>query len=511
MTRAEAVALRVVVFFGGAILMALEVSAFRIIGRTFGTALRETTTVIAVFLTAMSLGYWAGGRIGDRWPRSHTLVAILVLAVLSLLVVPSLEAVVSPALTSSSLPLSLHALIATVVLFAIPTFILAAISPVAVRLFARSTLESGSVAGSISALSTAGSIAGSVATAFLLIDWLKSIDRTVFFLAAVTCAVSVLLPLATLARAGSWPAFRRVAIACLLTAVAGVSILAASRQKAGFGAEGRTLPGTRIVFERDSPYHHVMVVDRPRGFRDLVFNRQLQSQMVKHDPNGLGIEYTDYAHLPRMLHPRLKRVLVLGLGGGTVAKQYRAWYPDVTVDAVDVDPMVADVARDWFNVIPDERLRIHVADARVFLRRSKERWDLIYHDTYTTNEYGAAIPPHLTTREYFREVADHLNDGGFFVFHADKQRTDRFTRAVYKTLKSVFPIVFVGGDTEMIACKASRHDILETLQEQAPSIREKMPRIDRRIATVSLEPLPVHDVPLLRDDYAPVDSLLRGQ
>src|SRR6266581_4595911 len=69
MTSLERTVLRVAVFLGGAMLMALEVAAFRMIGKTFGSALRETTAVIAVFLAAMSIGYWAGGMAGDRWPR----------------------------------------------------------------------------------------------------------------------------------------------------------------------------------------------------------------------------------------------------------------------------------------------------------------------------------------------------------------------------------------------------------------------------------------------------------
>ncbi|MGZ8869066.1 MAG: spermidine synthase, partial [Thermoanaerobaculia bacterium] len=63
MSRAERLSIAVAVTLGGAVLMSLEVAAFRIIGKTFGTALTETTTVIAVFLTAMSIGYYLGGRI----------------------------------------------------------------------------------------------------------------------------------------------------------------------------------------------------------------------------------------------------------------------------------------------------------------------------------------------------------------------------------------------------------------------------------------------------------------
>ncbi|HEV3486264.1 MAG TPA: hypothetical protein VG106_12705, partial [Vicinamibacterales bacterium] len=88
MSRFERSAIYVVVFLSGALLMSLEIAAFRIIGKTFGSALRETTAVIAVFLAAMSVGYWAGGRVGDRWPRAGTLLASLLGAAALLLAVP---------------------------------------------------------------------------------------------------------------------------------------------------------------------------------------------------------------------------------------------------------------------------------------------------------------------------------------------------------------------------------------------------------------------------------------
>src|SRR6185436_1609907 len=123
MTSIERNVLRAAVFLSGAMLMAAEISAFRIVGKTFGTALRETTAVIAVFLAAMSVGYWAGGRAGDRWPRVSTLLAVLVGAAMTLLIVPWLDAATSPRIAASALDYATHAFVATTILFALPTFL----------------------------------------------------------------------------------------------------------------------------------------------------------------------------------------------------------------------------------------------------------------------------------------------------------------------------------------------------------------------------------------------------
>src|SRR6185436_9461991 len=119
MTSIERNVLRAAVFLSGAMLMAAEISAFRIVGKTFGSALRETTAVIAVFLTAMSIGYWAGGRAGDRWPRPTTIVAALLGASASLFWIPWLDVLMSPRIASSDINIGMHALLATCVLFAI--------------------------------------------------------------------------------------------------------------------------------------------------------------------------------------------------------------------------------------------------------------------------------------------------------------------------------------------------------------------------------------------------------
>src|SRR5205823_11495180 len=216
MTPLERVVLRIAVFLGGAMLMALEIAAFRMIGKTFGAALRETTAVIAVFLAAMSLGYWAGGRAGDRWPHTTTLVAAFIAAASTLLFVPWLDAWISPRIATSGLDFAVHAFFAASALFAIPTFFFASVSPIAVRLFAPRTTESGSMAGSISALSTVGSIFGSVMTAFFIIDWLASIVRTVIFVSLTSFATAVLVMLVS--GSDAQKSFRRYGIVTLFAA-----------------------------------------------------------------------------------------------------------------------------------------------------------------------------------------------------------------------------------------------------------------------------------------------------
>lgn len=505
LTALERHAARVAVFAGGATLMAAEVAAFRVIGKSFGTALRETTAVIAVFLAAMSIGYWVGGRVGDRWPRVSTLVAVLLLSSASLLIVPWLDVLIVQGVATSSLAISLHAFAATALLFALPTFLLAAVSPIAIRLFAAGEANSGATAGSISAISTAGSILGSVATAFFLLDWLQSILRTILFLALVSAAVAFILAAASLP---GRVAIRRYVFGGAVVVVVAVVAVSAFMQSMKIEASLlRDGPGWKTLFRGDSPYHHVVVRERNGGYRTLSFGVGVQSSMTASDPSGPGQAYADAFPIGRLLRPQAKRVLTIGLGGGTSAKQFLATFDDVTVDAVEVDPLVISVAKQFFAVVPDQRLRIHTADGRTFLRKSSERWDLIFIDAYTTNRYGATIPPHLVTREFFEDAIAHLNEGGIVHFHCAFDNT-RLLPALQKTMASVFAsTVSTGGEI-----LGSRSPIVigdATLLTRASSLPvARFPHLAGYAS--ALRPVPAAiDAPLLTDDYAPIDSLLR--
>lgn len=509
-SRAERAAIRLAVFVGGAALMALEVAAFRIIGRTFGTAIRETTTVIAVFLTAMSAGYWFGGMIADRWPRLRVLTAVFLASGAAMLAVPFIDRTLSHRIGSSALPLTVHAFFATVILFALPVFFLAGTSPIAMRLLSTDVAETGKVAGGISALSTFGSILGSVATAFVLLDWLQSINRTVVFLAInAFLMAAIMIAIESMRRLASrWSTrAQRVAFSTSLALFAGLALNAILWAKAGpidlspyQEARGRF----RVVFERDSPYHHIVVRDHDEKWRYLMFDLQRESRMPLGDPAGPGLEYTNFFHIGKALRPSIRRVLFIGLGGGTGPKQFEKQYAEVMIEAADVDPVVVDVAQKFFDVRQSPRLQLHAVDGRVFLQKSTETYDLIVIDAYTSNRYGATIPPHLCTREFFQLAAAHLSENGLLHFHCYAGRLTPLPRALFKTLREVFPTVEVFGETELIASKSPLTIDKTALAAAAPPLRS-------RILTMADTRPPTLDVPLLTDDYAPVDTLYRRQ
>src|SRR4029078_2357031 len=96
--------------------------------------------------------------------------------------------------------------------------------------------------------------------------------------------------------------------------------------------------------------------------------------------------------LPRLTRRGVRRILGIGVGGGTMAKQYVHDYPDTVVDVVDVDPMGVDVEKRFFFLDPSARLRGVFGDGRMFLKQSPGvKWDPVIIDAYTTNRYGDTI------------------------------------------------------------------------------------------------------------------------
>src|SRR5882762_2195979 len=199
-----------------------------------------------------------------------------------------------------------------------------------------------------------------------------------------------------------------------------------------------------IVFEASSPYHQVQVIDE-NGMRMLSFNGTRETRMSLTNPLQGHFEYTEYFHMPWVWNPDIRRVLMLGLGGGSIQRAYQHYYTNVTAETVEIDPMVIKVAKEYFKVQETPALKIRNQDGRVYLNRTSDKYDLIIMDAYTSGRYGSSIPPHLTTREFFALASAHLTTNGVLAYNVIGQmqgfRAD-FIGAVYRTMHELFPQVY---------------------------------------------------------------------
>ncbi|MDR3686548.1 MAG: fused MFS/spermidine synthase [Coriobacteriia bacterium] len=163
------------------------------------------------------------------------------------------------------------------------------------------------------------------------------------------------------------------------------------------------------MYEHISPFHRLAVTDN-NGVRLLKFERNQQSSMRLDDPFDTDIEYVAYFHIALAIQPAATRVLVLGLGGGTVVKRMWRDYPEMRIDAVEID---AEVAFELFELPRDERIAVFVGDGREYVRTTIETYDIIIVDAFDDDH----VPPHLLTEEFLRELRDRLAEKGVVAFN----------------------------------------------------------------------------------------------
>ncbi len=487
--------IRLSVLVSGAVLMAVEILAFLISATTFGSAWREMTAVIAVFLAAMSVGYWLGGLLGDRIPRPVTLVVTLTGAAVFVALIPLIASAVNRAVFSSKLPVEWHGLIAAALIYFVPTLLLAATSPIGVRLLARSVGETGTVAGGVAAVSTVGSIAGTIGTGYILIESFR-VYSILYMLALVVLTTTALFAIA----------HRKHLLKATIVIVLAMVPVGASAQE-------------RILYEAQSLYHHIVVVEIGESERQLRFNNTVQGMMNPRDPHTGLFQYVDYAYCPFLFAENIERVLVIGLASGSVPKRFLRDFPGVRVDVVEIDPNVVDVTTRFFGLKPDPRLSVIVQDGRVFVNRTTGRYDVIVADAYASSRYGLVIPRHLATKEFFEQLNERLTADGALVYNVATHRLgNRMVRSIARTLQAVFPSVYAwevpaNSNTVFVALRRrhvrTREELVARARQLVETGRVPLAEFPDRVARLRTQWYRADDAVLLTDQFAPVDRLMR--
>ena len=218
----------------------------------------------------------------------------------------------------------------------------------------------------------------------------------------------------------------------------------------------------RILYDKPSAYNNIIVSEDAEGLRVLRFERNGARQSIAKpgEPEYLGFAYTKVAFAGLALTEEPRRVMVVGLGGGTMPMFLRKHYPNATIDAVDIDPDVVQVAREYFGFLEDERLKAHVGDGRAFVENAKEPYDVIFLDAFGTRN----VPPHLTTVEFMRAVRRAVKPGGVVVGNIWGRGSNPLYDNMVRTYQEVFDelyILDVPGTTNKILLALPRPQPLD--------------------------------------------------
>lgn len=487
--------LEVIVFACGAAVMILEMVGARIVAPYLGSSIVVWTALIGTILASLSLGYWWGGKIADRKPHAKAFSLILLLSGVSIAFLGLAKAMILDFWEVVNVPIQLGATIVNLALFAPSTLCLGMVSPYAVRLKLSSVEQAGATAGRLYAISTVGSIVGTFLAGFYLI--------AAFGSTSILLGLSVSLVLLSVLAAQT---NRKLKVTLLL-----VPILAF-----GFTLNYERYLNRGGFYDLDTNYNRILVFESrdertERPIRAMATTpRYVQSAMFLDDPVELVLRYTRFFRVAETWRPRMQRVLVLGGGAYSFPRHLMSRFPLLRMDVVELDPGVTEIARRFFSLEDLPGLRIHHEDARTFVNRSDERYDVIFVDVFNSHY---SVPFHLTTLETVTRLNRLLNDDGLLIMNtisAIEGPKGRFLRAEAATYGSVFrqvhlyPLLDPGDGTlkqNVMLVATKTDDAFGPLPPDPELASFLLGRWDKPLEA---------DVPVLVDDYAPVEVYVAG-
>lgn len=476
--------IQVIAFVVGAASLGAEIAGARLLAPYFGASTIIWANTVATVLVALSIGYWLGGRIADRAPNLRglclvVLVAAALLALIPLVSKPLLEAAVS-ALDSVSAGAFLGSLLGVLGLLSVPIVLLGTVAPYAVRLTVRTVEESGRVAGRLYSISTVGSLVGTFLSALLLVP-LVGTKRTFLIFALALAVVGV-------TGLGKRYVFVPLGVVALIALPIG-TIKAAD--------------GSRVIYEGETAYQYVRVIEDDDGERTLELNEG-QAIHSKYRPGKYltGDYWDEMLVLPFAGEAGVPAdIAILGNAAGTTARAYGHYFPATRVDGVEIDGKLTEIGQRYFD-LGAANLRTYEDDARPFLREHRRRYDAIVVDAYRQ----PYIPFYLTTREFFQLCQERLSPGGVLMVNVGHPAgTDRLERVLTRTLADVFPTVLRDPvkttNTILVASTAP----LKSGRLKA----EVVPELSGLASAVSgrLQP-PLGGGEVYTDDHAPVEWLI---
>ncbi len=480
-----------VIFASSACLLILEIVASRLLAPYVGVSLYTWTAIIGVILAGLSLGNWLGGVWADRGAGALAAGWTLVASGAITLIVPMLLAAIADYVQLQQASLVGASLVYVSALFLLPALALGIVTPLLTTLALALSTRPGHIVGTMHALAALGSITGTFTAGFYLVPWFGTRNIIV-----ATGVVLVAMGIVFL-----WRRPRAT-----LSAVVASGALAASLA---------ATDALRNPCDTESLYYCIRVVDEDTpygGVRTLVLDHMVHSHNHAADPELL---VATYAHLmDEMLRLRMPdeaapRVYFAGGGAYTQPRALRHRRPNAHIEVAEIDPAVTETARDALFVDTASMI-VHDVDARIQLPRTPaHRFDVIVTDVF----HDVAVPYHLTTTEYVALAKSRLVDDGLYLVNiVDVFPDSKLVKAMVKTLGEHFGRVQVWLESPPDRPGRITYVVSATDGQPFPARITARYGLQRSwydfAEPVTTLGTPMADIPVLTDDYAPVERLV---
>lgn len=481
-------------FFAGMSVMAVELGASRLLAPYFSSSQIVWTIIIGTIMIAMALGNIWGGRSADRNPNPDRLYVRIIIAAVWIAAIPVLGKyiiiVISAALvfTISNNFLICAAFLACMVVFVFPLFLLGTVTPSLVKYTVDSLDDSGKTVGSLGAFNTIGSIIGTFMPTFVTIPYVGTSITFLIF-------AGILLILALIYFISTGVEKKKCITGIVLFFLC--CILGSSNSFAFWEND--------LLYEGESIYNYLQVKDTNDSVilsTNVLFGVQ---SIMKKDGGATGMYY-DYAMAAPVMSGRMDGdILILGMGTGTYAKQCRHYYGNTSIEGVEIDKKITELAGKYFEL--PESVPVTTYDGRAYLEAVTDSYDVIMVDAYQ----DITIPFQMSSVEFFTLVKEHLNENGVMVvnmnMHSDAE--GNINEYLADTISTVFDYVYtvdVPGTTNRELFAAQNPDIMTEFEKGRAVIED--PELQIMLANVS-NGITAYEKGnyILTDDKAPVELL----
>lgn len=467
--------LEITTFIAGATGMIVELVASRILSPYLGSSNLIWTCIIGMMLAFMSIGYFTGGKISDKYPKMNLLSLFILDASIFISIIPLIEVYAIEPLSKKNISLPIIAIICSTITFGIPSLLLATASPFAVKLKEKDEKQIGQVSGKMSAISTIGSIFGTFLAGFILIPKL-GVKNIILMIVVILNILSFILQ----EEKNIKYIIKSIIILLILVAVVllGKKLFYQKYQD--------------MILDTDSEYSRIwirkLVNDSGKEYNTLEVDLGLES--IASNEKKLTSEYLKYYDLFDYYQENTDNVLLIGGAAYTYPSYYLENFKEKKIDVVEIDPKMTELAQKYFNLdINNSNLTIYHEDGRRFLNTSNNKYDCILVDAFK----GLNVPFQLTTVEALENEKRLLNDDGIIIsniFSALEGENSKFLRNEYTTYKKIFDNVKVfkvdlGSDdnTEMqnyilVAFNGKQIENPEKFEKYAKLLSTEMTEID---------------------------------
>jgi len=494
-----------IVFITGASILIIEVTATRILAPYFGNTVFSVSSILGVILGALSLGYYIGGLWADKNPSFSFFFFLIFAAGIFSILIQALSKIALPFL-EYGLNMKSGPPVASLILFFVPSLILGTMSPFAIKLQSLKDSKIGKVSGSIFFWSTLGSIAGSFTAGFFLIPY-WGIEKIIISVGLFLITIGV-LGVYFFSGENYINFIKKPKVFFFLIFIVSLALISPFLPKP-----------KNIIFQKDGLYSEIVILDTE--FK----NEKTRLLYLDHVPHGaiflnseeLPFPCLKYYSLYEIINPRIKRVLFIGGGAYAAPNKILSEQNNIErVDVVEIEPILYQLAQQYFQLKQDSRLFNHINDGRRFLKEEKRNYDMIFADAYSSIY---TIPVHLTTQEFFKLVKDSLSENGFFLINVIgklEESSDSFLLAEMKTFRSVFEnsyffavesldfkdrqnFIFLGLKNENKKIDFNEEKIIKNEKETIRNLPEKI---------INIKKMNLDSALMLSDDFAPVEYLV---